>query len=243
MKLENKVAMITGGGSGVGLATAKLFLAEGAKVAITGRDGDKLRRAADELAGGDRVLVLPGTVSDPEACRLAVEAVTAKFGRVDILVNNAGTNLKERTTRELTVEAWQTLLRTNLDGVFYSIRAVLPQMFERKDGVIVTVNSVAGKRGNPLGGPAYCASKFGLTGMISAMANEERESGVRFSSIMPGEIETPLLEHRPSPVTAEARAKILKPEDVAAAILFLATLPPHVSVPELIIKPTTHTYF
>lgn len=242
-KLAGRSALVTGGGSGVGKAVAAALLAEGARVAISGRDEAKLDAAAAELAGGDRVLPVVCDVCDAGQCRALVERATARFGSVDILVNNAGTNLKARAIRELTPEAWDQLIDTNLNGAFYCIHYVLPQMFARKDGVIVNLVSVAGKRANPLGGAAYVASKFGMGGLGMCLSNEERESGVRVSNIYPGEIDTPILAVRPRPVTEEQRAVILKPEDVAAAVLFVVTLPSHVSVPELIIKPTQHTYW
>jgi NADP-dependent 3-hydroxy acid dehydrogenase YdfG len=236
-----KVAVVTGGGSGVGAAVAKALLAGGAKVVISGRDGTKLDATAKAL-GGD-VFAVPCDVADPNQCALLIEAATAQFKKVDILVNNAGANVKKRAIRELTVEAWDQLIRTNLDGAFYCIRAVLPQMLSRKDGVIVNVVSIAGKRGNPLGGAGYCAAKFGMGGLGMVLSNEEKDSGVRVSNIYPGEIDTPILANRPKPVTDEQRAVILKPEDVASAVVFVAGLPPHVSVPELIIKPTVHMYW
>jgi NADP-dependent 3-hydroxy acid dehydrogenase YdfG len=241
-KLSGKRALVTGGGSGIGLAVARLFLQEGARVAITGRDEAKLRRAAGELRGGDRVLHPACDVSDPRQVQAAVKHVTDAWGGVDILVNNAGTNIKDRTIRELTPEKWQLLIRSNLDGAFYCIHAVLPQMLQRKDGVIVNVSSVAGKRAGPLGGAAYAAAKFGMSALGICLAAEEKDSGVRVSNVYPGEVDTPILEVRPQPVTDAHRATILKAEDVAAAVLFVATLPAHVSVPELVIKPTSQVY-
>lgn len=242
-RLAGRVAVVTGGGSGVGKAVAAAFLREGAKVVISGRDRAKLDAAAAELAAGDRVLPATCDVSDADQCRTLIETATKHFGRVDVLVNNAGTNLKHRTIRELTPEAWDKLIRANLDGAFYCTHYVLPQMFERRDGVVVNLVSIAGKRANPLGGAAYVASKFGMGGLGMCLSNEERESGVRVSNVYPGEIDTPILEQRPRPVTDEQRAVILKPEDVAEAVLFVAALPPHVSIPELIIKPTAHPYW
>jgi NADP-dependent 3-hydroxy acid dehydrogenase YdfG len=241
-QLSGKTALITGGGSGIGLAVARVFLLEGARVAIAGRTESKLRQAAQALGSGDRLLVHAADVSDPRQVADLVRAVTEQFGRIDILINNAGTNLKERTVRQLTPEAWQQLLRANLDGAFYAIHAVLPQMLERRDGVIVNVSSIAGKRASPLGGAAYAASKFGMTALGLCLAAEEKDSGVRVSNIYPGEVDTPILEVRPQPVTQEQRQRILKPEDVAAAVLFVAALPPRVSVPELVIKPTSQVY-
>ena len=242
-KLQDKVAVVTGGGSGVGKATAALFLREGAKVVIAGRDWGKLAAAADEIGGGDLLTTVATDVTKADQCQVLIEKATAAFGRVDVLVNNAGTNIKDRTLRELTPEAWDMMIRTNLDGAFYCTKAVLPQMFERKDGVVVNVVSVAGKRANPLGGAAYVAAKFGMGGLGLVLSNEEKDSGVRVSNIYPGEIDTPILVARPKPITEEHRATILKPEDVAEAVLFVATLPPRVSVPELVIKPTSQMYW
>ncbi len=242
-KLNEKVAVITGGGSGVGKATAALFLREGAKVVIAGRDADKLARVAAELNAGAALITVPTDVTQAQQCTALIEAATKAFGRVDILVNNAGMNIKGRTIRELTPEAWDAMIRTNLDGAFYCTKAVLQQMFDRKDGMIVNVVSVAGKRANPLGGAAYVAAKFGMGGLGMVLSNEEKDSGVRVSNIYPGEIDTPILAARPRPVTDEQRAGILKAEDVAEAVLFVASLPARVSVPELIIKPTIHPYW
>jgi NADP-dependent 3-hydroxy acid dehydrogenase YdfG len=242
-KLAGKVAVITGGGSGVGKAVAKLFLRNGAKVIIAGRDVGKLRAAAVELNAGENLGTAPADVTDPAQCQALMRTAAEMFGRIDILVNNAGTNLKNRTMRELTPGAWDRMIRANLDGAFYCTHAVLPTMLERKDGVIVNVVSVAGKRANPLGGAAYVAAKFGMGALGLVLSNEEKDSGVRVSNIYPGEIDTPILEHRPKPVTEEQRAVILKPEDVAEAVLFVASLPPHVSVPELVIKPTVQAYW
>jgi len=237
--IAGKAVLITGGGSGVGAAAAKMFADAGARVAITGRDEAKLKKAAEGL----NVFVKACDVTDPASVADLINAVNTKFGRIDILVNNAGTNLKARKMRELTVENWNKVVRTNLDGAFYCIREVLPQMLERKDGIIINVNSISGKRAYPLAGAGYAAAKFGLHALAGCLAGEEVDSNIRVCSIYPGEIDTPILEVRPVPVTAEQRAKILKAEDVAGAILWVAGLPAHVSVPELIIKPTAQTYF
>ena len=239
--LTDKVAVVTGGGSGVGKAVALLFRQHGAKVVIAGRDPGKLAAAAAEV-GGD-TLAVPTDVTEPADCLALVARATERFGRVDVLINNAGMNLKARTIRELTPAAWNEMIRANLDGAFYCIKAVLPQMLERKDGLVVNVVSIAGLRANPLGGAAYVAAKHGMGALGYVLANEERENGIRVSNVYPGEIDTPILAARPRPVTDEQRAVILRPEDVAAAVLFVATLPPHVSVPELVMKPTAHPYF
>jgi NAD(P)-dependent dehydrogenase (short-subunit alcohol dehydrogenase family) len=241
-KLLDKRILITGGGSGIGLAAARLFLREGARVVIAGRDEAKLRRAATVVDAGNQLLYHAADVADPQQAEGLIRDATTRMGAIDILVNNAGINIKQRTFRELTPAVWQRLLRANLDGAFYCTHAVLPQMLERRDGLIINVSSVAGKRASPLGGAAYVASKFGMTGLGICLAAEEKDSGVRVSNVYPGEVNTPILEERPQPLTEEQRRRILQPEDVAAALVFVAMLPPHVSVPELVIKPTGQMY-
>jgi NAD(P)-dependent dehydrogenase (short-subunit alcohol dehydrogenase family) len=241
-KLRGKTALITGGGSGIGLAVARFFLREEARVFITGRDEAKLHKASAALGGGDRLAFHPADVGRVEQVQAMVKCANDRFGPIDILVNNAGLNIKERTFRELTPERWQLLIRANLDGAFYCIHAVFPQMLARRSGLIVNVSSIAGKRASPLGGAAYAASKFGMSALGLCLAAEEKDSGIRVSTIYPGEVDTPILVVRPQPVTDEHRKNILKPEDVAEAVLFVATLPPHVSVPELVIKPTSAVY-
>ena len=241
-RLTGRVALITGGGSGVGLATARLFLKEGAKVAIAGRTAEKIRKAAESLGGGANLLALTCDVAIPDQVAALVRDTTAKFRRIDILVNNAGMNIKNRTMREMTPETWRTMLAANLDGAFYCTSAVLPQMRDRKDGVIININSIAGKRSGPLGGVSYNAAKFGMAALGICVGAEEKDNGIRTCNIYPGEIDTPILEHRPTPVTDDHRKQILQAEDVAEAVLFVALLPPRASVPELVIKPTTQVY-
>ncbi len=238
-KLTGKTALVTGGGSGIGAASAKALLEEGATVAIAGRDPKKLDELAKQLGN---VLPIACDVADQKQVAALVQRVTEKLGPIDILVNNAGTNLKERTFRELTPEAWDRVVRTNLDGTFYCMQAVFPSMAARKDGVIINIVSVAGLRASPLGGIAYAASKFGQAALGICLAAEEKDSGIRVCNIYPGEVDTPILVFRPAPISEEHRAKILRPEDVAEAVRFVALLPAHVSVPELVIKPTAQVY-
>jgi NAD(P)-dependent dehydrogenase (short-subunit alcohol dehydrogenase family) len=241
-RLSGKTALITGGGSGIGRETARLLAAEGCRVAVAGRTEARLRETCDQVPGEPRPVFRLCDVSDPSQVKALIDWATKELGDIDILVNNAGLNIKKRGVRELTPESWQQIIRTNLDGAFYCIHYLLPRMLERRDGLIINISSTAGKRATPLGGAAYAASKFGLSALSLCLGMEEKDAGIRCCAIYPGEVDTPILEERPTPVTPEHRRQILKPEDVAEAVLFVATLPPHVSVPELIIKPTVQAY-
>ena len=119
---------------------------------------------------------------------------------------------------------------------------MLPALRERRDGLIINVNSISGKRASPLGGTGYIAAKFGLRGLAMGLAAEEKGNGIRVTSIYPGEVDTPILENRPVPVSAEHRARILKPEDVAAVLVTIASLPPRANVSEVVIKPTIQQF-
>jgi NAD(P)-dependent dehydrogenase (short-subunit alcohol dehydrogenase family) len=242
-RLDGKSALITGGGSGIGLATARALLDEGARVAIAGRDAAKLRQAATGLNAGDRVLAHAADVSDKAQVAALADAVTRRFGRIDVLVNNAGANVKNRAIKDLDLATWDQQVAVNLNSAFYCTFAVLPQMRERRDGVIVNVSSVSGKRANPLGGAAYNAAKFGMSALGLTLGVEEKDNGIRVTNVYPGEVDTPILVNRPVPVTDEHRSRILQPEDVAAAVLFVCTLPPRAHVPELVITPTWQVYF
>jgi NADP-dependent 3-hydroxy acid dehydrogenase YdfG len=241
--LNGKIALITGGSSGIGLATARSLLEAGASVAIAARDPHKLQAADHALAAGARLSTHSCDVTDKSQVRALADAVVARWGRIDILVNNAGLNVKNRASAELDPETWDRLIRINLDGAFYAIHAVLPDMRRRKDGIIVNVSSVVGKRANPLGGAGYNAAKFGMTALGLTLSVEEKDNNIRITNIYPGEVDTPLLNNRPQAVTAEHRARVLQPEDVAAAVMFVCTLPVRAHVPELVIKPTWQVFF
>jgi NADP-dependent 3-hydroxy acid dehydrogenase YdfG len=241
-RLAGKGILVTGGGSGIGLATVRLLLAEGARVAITGRSEPRLREAVAALNAGDRLLWQAADLTDPDQVCALIEAITARLGAIDILVNNAGLNIKERQFHQLTIDTWHQLVSGNLDSAFYCTQAVLPQMRQRGRGLIININSISGKRANPLGGIGYIAAKFGMRGLAMGLAAEERVNGIRVSSIYPGEVNTPILEARPEPVSDERKQAMLQPEDVARAVLFIATLPEHVAIPELVITPANALY-
>jgi NAD(P)-dependent dehydrogenase (short-subunit alcohol dehydrogenase family) len=243
MKLSGKTALVTGGGTGIGLGVALAFAQEGCRVAISGRREEKLREAAAAFHGSPPIIYRAADVGDVKSVEGLVAWAGDQLGPLDILVNSSGVNVLRRSMAELSTEDWDLMLRINASGAFYLLRAVLPKMRERREGLIVNISSIAGKRSSLLGGIGYTAAKFAMTATGITAAREEAQYGIRITNIYPGEVDTPILEHRPKPVTAEHRARILKPEDVAEAVLMVACLPPRAHVPELVIKPTSQDYF
>ena len=228
-------AVVTGAGSGVGRAVALKFASEGWNVALVGRRAealdDTLALAAKEAA--TRMRVFPCDVSIPNDVFAMGMAVLGWTGQVDVLVNAAGVNVPNRGFEVLSIDDWHHVIATNLHGAYYCVRAFLPGMRERQTGTIVNINSDVGKMARDLAGPAYVASKFGLTGLTQQINAEERGHGVRACSIFPRDINTPLLDRRPQPPSAEARAAMLQPEDVAACVWLAATLPQRVVLDEI----------
>jgi len=242
MKLQGKRAVIVGGGTGIGLGIARAFAAEGCRVAIAGRREDKLREAARAWHGVPPLLVHPVDVADRASVAQLFDWANEQLGQIDILVNSAGTNIRTRSMAEMTPPQWDQVLAINATGAYNCMYAVLPQMRARRDGLIINISSVAGKRALALGGIAYCASKFAKTALGTAVANEDAANGIRVTNIFPGEVNTPILENRPEPVSDERKAAMLQPEDLGDLAVAIACLPPRAHVPELMIKPTLQQY-
>jgi NAD(P)-dependent dehydrogenase (short-subunit alcohol dehydrogenase family) len=243
MKLENKIAIVTGAGSGIGRAIAELFAQEGAEVVSVGRTREKLDVAKQEAgSAGERIHPRALDVSDRAAAGTLVTSTVAEFGRVDILVNNAGVNVPKRALSELSTEDFDKIVRVNLNGAFYVIHGVLPVMRKQGGGLIINVSSVAGVRASELGGAAYSASKFGLSGLSKTIGVEEAKNGIRSCLIYPGEVNTPILDARPVVPDAEQRAKMLQPEDLAQAALLVATLHTRATIPEMVVTPTLQRF-
>lgn len=243
MSRKPETALVTGAGSGIGRGVAQVLAGMGLRVALVGRDRGKLEATKGLIGVDDRVLVAPCDVTDADAVKAMAEGVEAEFGSIDVLVCNAGTNVRNRALNVLTPEDWDLMIRTNLTGPFNLLRAILPGMRARKDGLVVQVCSISGVRASTLGGAGYSASKFGQAALGMCLGREAREEGIRSTVIYPGEVNTPILDARPVPVPAERKAAILQPEDVAAAVRFLVELHPRARVPELVITPTVDDFF
>jgi len=229
-----KTALITGAGSGVGAATALALAARGWRVALVGRRREPLEAVAARAGGA---LVCPCDIGDANAVAALGRKVIAEFGGVEVLVNAAGTNVPQRALEVLTNADYHEMMNANLNGAFYCTQAVLPDMRRRGSGTIVNIVSEAGRIASPKAGPGYVISKFGMAGLTQTINAEERGRGIRATSIFPGDIDTPILDKRPAPPDAAARARMMQPEDIADCVLLAIELPSRAIVEELIIRP------
>ena len=241
--LSGKVAWITGGGSGIGLAGALELARAGAHVVISGRSRETLLSSEKQIkaAGSGEAIALD--VADQREVAHGAQAILKRHGRVDILVNSAGVNSPKRSFRNVSVESWNQIVAVNLSGMFYCCQAVLPSMREKKEGLVINISSWAGRYASTLTGPGYNATKHAVVALTESINMEECAHGIRATSILPGEVATPILEKRPVPPTPEVRARMLQPDDLGATILFVATLPARVCVNELIISPTHNRFY
>lgn len=233
MKLAGKVALITGGTSGIGCATALLFAREGAKVAITGRSEERGREVVHEVERvGGKAIFVRSDVRLPADCRRAVEETLRVLGPIDILFNNAGVFFP-RTVPDCPEEEWDTTLDVNLKGTFLMSKFALPSMIARGSGVIINNSSGWGLVG---GGAAasYCAAKGGVVLLTKAMAIDHGPQGIRVNCVCPGDVDTPMLpedakrrgvkwEDYLAEASRRPLGRIGTPEEIARAVLFLAS--------------------
>ena len=234
-----RVAWVTGGATGIGKACARELGKAGYTVVISGRREKVLADAREDLAADEiDVHPLAVDVADAAAVTAAVARILDDFGRLDLLVCSAGINAPNRYWRDLTPEAFARVSAVNLNGVAFCVGAVLPTMREAGAGAIVVVSSWAGWRYTGFTGAAYGATKFGLAPLVESINDQEGRNGVRATLLCPDEVATPILKSRPKPPPAEDIARMLVPEDVAAAMMFVVTMPPRACINELVISPT-----
>ena len=239
MGLADKVCIVTGGGSGIGRAAALLMAAQGARVAVVGRTESKLTAVRGEIERQrGTALAVRLDVADRSAVQRMAAAVLDAWGQIDVLVNNAGHSSAHRMLLTTTPEDIRSTIDSNLAGTIYCTQAVMPAMQAAGAGTIINVASLAGVGGSLLGGPSYSAAKAGVINFTQYLNTEFRNSGLRASVIIPGEVDTPIVEQRPVHPSPEARATMATSEDVARAILLVADLPQRTLVPELTIRPT-----
>lgn len=239
--LAGKIVLVSGAGSGIGRAAAIRLGAEGATLVLVGRTVTTLYETCSAL-GTAEAAVYPADVSDATAVDGLAREVLARYGRLDVLVNAAGINVPRRSLADSDPTDFIRVLNTNLCGAYLLSRTFLPVMRAQGGGTIIHVVSDSGMRGNDFAGVGYIASKFGLRGFVEAINAEERRHGVRATAILPGEVNTPLLDQRSLPPPPHARERMLQPQDVAECIALAALLPPRAVVEELVVRPTAQEW-
>jgi NADP-dependent 3-hydroxy acid dehydrogenase YdfG len=236
--LTGQVALVTGAGSGMGRSIVIALVAAGARVALIGRRLAALEETVALIPdGAERCSLHALDVSDDEAVVRTVDEVIANCGRLDILINNAGINVPVRTVADTSVADWNYVVDVNLNGTYYFVRAALPTMRKQGRGNIINVASMAAKGASVLSGASYSASKHGVLALTHLINIEEWPHGVRSTCVMPGEVNTPILDRRPVPVATSDREKMLQADDIGDLILYLSTLPDRVLIEEVTIRP------
>ena len=241
--LKGQIAWITGGGSGIGLAGAMALAQAGAHVVISGRNAATNASALASLQALGSAEALLLDVADKHAVKAAAQQILDRHGRIDILVTSAGTNATQRNFDVVTPEAWDDVVAINLSGLFYCVHAVLPVMRQQQGGLIINVSSWAGLYASKLTGPAYNATKRAVLALTESINMEECLHGIRATSLLPGEVATPILDKRPVPPSAEQRELMVQAEDMGQAILFVAQMPERTCINELIISPTFNRFY
>lgn len=239
--LEGRTAWVTGGGSGIGLAGAIELARAGCRVVISGREparlAQALERAAREGVPDDAVVAVPLDVADRSSVEQAAREIQDRFGPVSVLVNNAGINFPRRFWAETDGETFDKVVAVNLSGAAHCTLAVIHGMRALGHGTVINVASFVGWHLTALTGPAYTATKAGLIALSHSFNLEEGVHGLRATALCPGEVVTPILRSRPVAPSAEDEARMLQEGDLGRTIRFIAELPRHVCVNELVISP------
>lgn len=234
MKLHGRVAIITGASSGVGYETARLLAREGAVVVAAARRRDKLEWLVGEIAGdGGRAIAIPTDVTDSIEVNRLIDSAYNLFGRIDILINSAGVVHKVAPIEQFSDQDFKTIIDTNLNGSFYTSRAVIPHMKRQRSGQIINIGSRVGKVGIANIAP-FSAAKFALAGLGQAMGAELRPYNAYVTTIFAGMINTDIYPLNPG---EEFRRQLMSARDVAEAVLWACTLPPSLRVDELPLMP------
>ena len=241
MKLSDQVAWITGGGSGIGLAGAIELAQAGCRVVISGRDAAKLDAAVLQAhsrgAPVGSITSAPLDVADAAVVARTAQEIERELGRIDILVNSAGVNFPKRYWSQTDAATFDQVVAINLNGTMYCTLAVLPGMRARGAGTVINVASFAGWHHGYLTGPAYTASKAAMMALSHSFNIEECVNGLRATALCPGETATPILKKRPVEPSAQEKARMLQEADLGTTIRFIAEMPAHVCINELVITP------
>ena len=236
--LENKVAWITGAGSGIGQNAAIKLSKLGMKIILSGRNKKKLKETA--LKCGDNFLIKTLDISNKKSVQDVVSEIKKEFKYIDVLVNCAGINIENRDWDNIHENEWDNVIQTNLNGLFYCCRSVIPLMKQKMDGLIINVSSWSGNHVSLLSGVSYTSSKHALNAMTETINMKYCNYGIRACALCPGEVSTAILDKRPKKLSIEQKNKMLQPDDLGETIAFLCEMPKHVCINELTISPTWH---
>jgi NADP-dependent 3-hydroxy acid dehydrogenase YdfG len=241
MELKDKIVLVAGGGSGIGLGTARALLAEGCRVALCGRSETTLRQAAATLNPNHQIRWKTCDVADRGQVQDLLSWLQSEWGAPSILVNSAGINIPKRMMANVDPADFDRVLAVNTTGAFNLFHAVLPGMRTQGEGLIINIVSIAGQRPLALAGLPYSASKFAQSALGTYVNLEESRHGIRLTNIYPGEVNTPIVDKRPEPPPPDKRAQMLQPEDIATCVVTIAKLPPRAIVSDLVIIPPYQT--
>lgn len=241
--LNGQVAWVTGAGTGIGEAGAVELADAGCIVVLSGRRREPLEAVADTIqnAGGTVEIEPLDVASQPDVAAVAGR-ILERHGRIDIGVFSAGINVTERNWPVVSVDSWDDVINIDLNGAFYCCHAVVPGMRTQGSGLIINISSMAAKGASALTGPAYTAAKHAMNAMTASLLVEERNNGIRATAICPGEVATPILDARPVPVSDDDKARLLQGDDLGKLIRFVAEMPPHVTLNEILITPTFNRF-
>src|SRR3954463_13705961 len=242
--MADRVAVVTGASSGIGAATARALAAEGYAVALAARREERVNEPCDELSsGGSRALAVPTDVADPDSARSLIETTKSELGSGDVLVNNAGVMLLGPIL-DADIEHWQRMVNVNVLGLLYCTHAALPIMKDQGSGHVVNVSSVAGRVAR-MGSGVYNATKWGVGAFSESLRQEGVNYNVRVTIIEPGYVDTELQGHNEHPMVVQTMekskeeiGKVLEAGDIARAILYAVQQPEHVSIKEVLVRPT-----
>ena len=241
MNLNEQVCIITGGGSGIGRGAAIRLAQDGATVVIAGRTMTKLDAVAAEIeTAGGTAATYTLDVADYPAVQKMADDVLEKFGRIDVLINNAGHSSLHRRLLNTTPEEVRSVIDSNLIGTFFCTQAVVPAMLKAKSGTIINISSLAAVTPGPFSGFPYGAAKAAVINFTEFLNTDLRNTGIRASVIIPGEVVTPILDNRPVPPDTEARKMMVDVDETSSAIHLIVSLPQRSNIPELVIRPTMH---